>query len=51
MELPDILNAPTEELEGWLGDASDAADVTAERWCREARAELVRRRWTRVDRS
>ena len=54
MELPDVLRAPSDDLEEELARlraADDAArrDPLVARWQREALAELTRRHWTRVE--
>ena len=49
MELPDILSAESAELAELLRTPPPSGDVDWERWRREARAELTRRYWTRVE--
>jgi hypothetical protein len=48
MDLPDILSADSAELERQLEVLASSSDASSERWRREARAELTRRYWTRV---
>jgi len=49
MDLPDILSADSAELERQLEMPASSSDASCERWRREARAELTRRAWTRVE--
>jgi hypothetical protein len=51
VDLPDILTADNAVLEHQLAVLSPSDDVSVERWRREARAELTRRHWTRVETS
>jgi hypothetical protein len=51
VELPDVLTADSALLEARLRALSPSPGAAIERWRREARAELVRRHWTRVETS
>jgi hypothetical protein len=51
VELPDVLTADSALLEARLRALGPSSGAAVERWRREAQAELVRRRWTRVETS